>query len=250
MIFIKHVFFTFLFLSVLAPSAFAQSKTAKIDNAPAKIKVTAKPEIEDNQNTSISARDAKESRFGANILVTPLSDFTLQAGIEVVYNASSNWQFGLTSLSGREDISESAPKEKDVSVTIAKLSGNAAFTYFRWFNGNSFGFLGGLGYRKATIDYQVESNTTKDFIEGQADISSVIGVLGIGNRWSWENGFTIGCDWAVAMVPISGSAKTTTRGTLSNAQITDINDTFSELSKKLSNSTSLTLLLTSIGYVF
>jgi len=107
------------------------------------------------QSNSYAAREAKASRIGANILITPLSDFTLQAGAQVVYNATSRFQFSLTFLTGSKDITESVPKEKeeDVKLTLAKLSGSAAFTYFRWFSGNSFGLSGGLGYRKAMIDY-------------------------------------------------------------------------------------------------
>jgi hypothetical protein len=87
-------------------------------------------------------------------------------------------------------------------------------------------------------------------LTGKIAIQSIAAPIFIGNRWTFPSGFTIGCDWIGAFIPFSGKATSTLDGNLSSSTITDLNEKFVSLGDDLAHKTSLTLLLTSIGWAF
>jgi hypothetical protein len=72
----------------------------------------------------------------------------------------------------------------------------------------------------------------------------------IGNHWTFDSGFTIGCDWVGDMIALSGSAKSSMDGNLDNETIKTFNQEFLDLGDSLAHKSSLTLFLTSIGWAF
>lgn len=197
-----------------------------------------------------SAKARAQNSFGAGVLVTPLSDFVLQYGVGGYYNHGASWQFGAALLTGSEDISGEVSDIGTVTLKKADLSGSATFAYGRYFFGNSFNGSAGLGYRTAKADYRIEDTASDDYVEGTLDISSVVTTLAIGNHWSWNSGFTIGVDWLAAMVPLSGSASSSTKSNADGVQVEKLNQEFLDVGDELSQNTSLTLALTTIGYQF
>ena len=229
------------------PSAGAMAKSK--DKAH-KAKHAADDEAEPAEPEAASAAARAKRRFGASLLVTPVSDFVLQYGLNVFYEFGRSWQFGAMYLAGSKDIKSQLPASDGIDITKATISGMAAVGYARYFVGNSFNLLAGLGSRSATAAYRVEDTKTSDYLEGHLTIQSIVLTAAIGNHWTWANGFTLGCDWLAAMVPLSGGSQSTTSGRLAGQNVTNVDDQFKSVGDKLAKTTSLTLALTSVGWLF
>lgn len=234
-------------------TGFAAKKKAKKDGGKA-----APTEVQDSDevasgrepNDGASAATRASKKYGAEVLFTPVSDFMLQFGVGGHYTLSPKIQVGFDYLTGSKDIVGEFQKTGSVEVTKATLSGMAAFAYGRYFFGNSFNAMAGLGIRNATGTLRVEDTSTKEFFESKLSISSFVMPIAIGNHWSFDNGFSIGCDWVAAFVPLSGSAKTTSSTNISDPDIDKFYDDFQKTGDSLAKTTSLTLALTSIGWQF
>jgi hypothetical protein len=201
-----------------------------------------------NRDRSENIRENQTANI--DVLYTPLSDFVLSYGAGGSYNISSNLSLGVQYLTGQKTIHESSTDETSTINKDAKLVGSAAYLSGRYFFGNSFNLLMGLGLRAATIDYSAEEPSTQLAIKGKVDIKSVVLPIFIGNRWTFKSGFTVGCDWIGAFIPLTGTAKASVEGNLPQSYIDDINDDYLDMGKKLAQKTSYTLFLTSLGWSF
>jgi hypothetical protein len=110
--------------------------------------------------------------------------------------------------------------------------------------------MAGLGIRNATIDYTIEESSLNLKLKGKIEIQSIAVPVFIGNRWTFSSGFTIGCDWVGAFIPLSGKAESSLDGNLSSSTIAELNEKFVSMGDDLAHKTSITLLLTSIGWAF
>ena len=229
-----------------APSAVESGKKGKKKKVAVKDdNVTTDEDATSGNSESVRAK----KRFGAELQYTPVSDFVLKYGARAFFNVSSSLQLGLSYLGGSEDLASQLPSEGDVTVKKADLSGNAIFGYLRFFPGNTFSATIGLGYRGASAEYAIQ-DTSGHEIDGKLSISSIVIPIAVGNHWTWRNGFTLGCDWIAAFVPLSGSSKSTLSGSLTDADAKTLNDDFVSLGDKLAKQTTFTLLLTSVGFMF
>jgi hypothetical protein len=196
-------------------------------------------------DSSSSEEIRKSQQYEVDALYTPLSQYILSYGASASYSLNPNFKVGLTYLQGKKsvDISDSTVTAK------GDLTGMAVNIQARYFLSNSFNLSSGLGYRAANIKYNV-ADTVGNHVEGELKISSITIPFFIGNSWTWESGFTLGCDWIGVFIPLSGSSKGSTTGNLSSSTITDLNSDFVEMGDKLAKKASLTLALTSIGWAF
>jgi hypothetical protein len=201
------------------------------------------------KDTSETARATK--RYGAGLLYTPLSDYVLKYGASGFYQGGEGrWQAGLAVLSGSEAFSEKQEGEGLAVVGDAKITGLAVYGFGRFFFGNSFNAAAGFGLRKAEITYRIGEKTTSAFVDGKSTVQSLVVPVAIGNQWTWSNGVSLGVDWLVAFVPVTGTAKSETTGNLSDQDTQETTDEFQAISEKLSKRTSFTLALTSLAYEF
>lgn len=200
------------------------------------------PESAPGDDTSASVRAAQS--YEALAHYTPASDFVLQYGASFGKALKPNLRLGLTYLGGSKSVSSSI----GTTTMEASLSGMAVYGYARYYFGNSFNAFSGLGYRSAIINYKIAGGTFS--LDGKLNIQSVTIPLFLGNAWTWKNGLTIGCDWIGAFVPIGGSAKSTLDGNLTSSESDELNQDIVDLGNKLAKTTTLTLLLTSIGLAF
>lgn len=72
------------------------------------------------------------------------------------------------------------------------------------FVGNSFYVFAGAGMRmmEATSSDFVLSSSSEEYVSTHAN-TSVVAQGGIGNRWQWDSGFTLGCDWVGYAYPVA-----------------------------------------------
>ena len=81
----------------------------------------------------------------------------------------------------------------------------------RKYTGNSFSFFFGLGYHK--FDIKVSDAMVARMPAGSSSsimaFESVAVTLGVGNRWQFDNGFHLGCDWVSYSQPIIQTRKNT-----------------------------------------
>ena len=198
-----------------------------------------------------SSRGIREGqKANVDLLYTPLSDFVLQGGLGVSYNMKPDLGLGVHYLTGSKSISYESSDNGSKVTGSAKAQGSAGYAYGRYFFGNSFNMMAGLGMRNATIDYTIEESSLNLKLKGKIEIQSIAVPVFIGNRWTFSSGFTIGCDWVGAFIPLSGKAKSSLDGNLSSSTIAEINEKFVSMGDDLAHKTSITLLLTSIGWAF
>ena len=207
----------------------------------------AAPQIESESNAAQTTKSEdirKTKKFEVDALFTPSSDFMLRYGASFAKSLSPNLRIGLTYLGGskNKDFSEGTVK------STAVLTGMAVYGEGRFFVGNSFNVVSGIGYRSALIDAQI-SDSTFD-VRPKITVQSIVVPLFLGNAWTWNSGFTLGVDWIGAFIPISGSAKSSLTGNLTSRDASALNDIILQDGQNLAKETSLTLLMTSLGWAF
>ena len=206
------------------------------------------PEGESNTN-SVKLEDSRSNRTqqrqNYSLLVTPVSDFLLQFGAQGQLVRSPTLQLGFLLLTG----SETWEQDYEFIVVNNKGNGTAFSLHARYFWGNSFNVLSGLGYRAATVKGDIEHISLGSFT-GDLKFQSVIIPLFMGNQWTWPGGFTLGVDWIGAWIPISGQTQVSISGGLPENDLEELTHQLLEANDGLSKKTSLTLFLTSIGWAF
>jgi hypothetical protein len=202
-----------------------------------------KAEIE----TSSAIRAKKH--FGVEPVFTPLSDFFLQFGARVFYQAGSHFQFGTLYLGGSKNLKDSLSPEPPIKITTLTFTSMAIWAYARFFIGNSFSVTSGVGYRNATGSLELVDDRGNEVFSTFSGTSIILPVA-IGNHWSLSNGLVIGCDWIAGMIPMTSASSSTTSTNLGSESLRKLSNSFDALGEDISKINSLTLALLSIGYAF
>ncbi|MEI6833103.1 MAG: hypothetical protein WCL28_03845 [bacterium] len=231
----------------LEPKNPRKKKKRKIKK-PATDESTSTPEGEataDASKLEDSRTNRTKQRQNYSLLYTPVSDFILQFGAQAQIVRSPSLQLGFMVLTGSETWGQ------DYERGVIKLNGNGtAFSLTaRYFLGNSFNVLTGLGYRAATVKIDIE-HIVLGQVAGDFKVQSATIPLFIGNQWTWPGGFTLGVDWIGAWIPISGETQVSFKGDLPQKDMEELTDLFMDAGDGLAKKTSLTLFLTSIGWAF
>jgi hypothetical protein len=192
-----------------------------------------------------SRTNRADQGHGYSLLYTPLSDFLLQYGAQIYLARGPSLQIGFLVLTGSE-----VKETEDVrGKVIFGGSGVSLSIHGRYFLGNSFNILGGLGYRSAALKLEVEDKVLGT-VEGDLKVQSAIIPIFIGNQWTWKSGFTFGVDWIGAWIPVSRKTQASFKGDLPKQDLDELTDMSLDIGDGLSKTTSLTLFLTSIGWAF
>jgi hypothetical protein len=190
--------------------------------------------------------------FGAQLSYTLLSDYVLQFGGALYYNLGSYWQLGASALYGSKDLSDKVGASGETKISKLTLTGSVIDVFVRWHPMHgTFSVKTGLGYRRATANYRIESAAT--FIEGSLNITSIVVPIFFGNHWSFDNGVQFGCDWIGAYVPLTGVARASASSndpSLNSGGLESTNQTIVKLGDTLATKTSFTLAVISLGYQF
>ncbi len=229
------------------PKNSRKKKKRKIKK-PATDESTSTPEGEATAAASTledSRTNRTKQRQNYSLLYTPVSDFILQFGAQAQLVRSPSLQLGFMVLTG----SETWGQDYDFGVVKNNGNGTAFSLTARYFLGNSFNVLTGLGYRAATVKIDIEHMVLGQ-VAGDFKVQSATIPLFIGNQWTWPGGVTLGVDWIGAWIPISGETQVSFKGDLPQKDMEELTDLFMDAGDGLAKKTSLTLFLTSIGWAF
>ncbi len=160
------------------------------------------------KNAIIPKRTSRDNRRDS-FLSLNLSPFVLlsyplpKSGLQVGYIVNESLTIDPEYLSGGYGFAVAKLNIGEISDTIISLP-------VRYFPGNSFNFRGGVSYRKlsATMGDSIVSKIAErpahlDVLE----ITSYAVNLGVGNRWQFDNGITLGADWIDINIPVYSERK-------------------------------------------
>lgn len=156
----------------------------------------------------------------ANILghYSPLSMWVpSKVGVSLGYIKDEKWTYELEGLYGSLGY-------ELLGINLAKFSEVRLNLMARYFSSGSFNLFFGLHYEKIDLtlgDNLLGSFSAADKVEyNLLEIENVGVVGGLGNRWLFKNGFTLGVDWIALNQPIY-SLKSNARFLDSNASQSD-----------------------------
>jgi hypothetical protein len=175
------------------------------------------------------------------------------------YSIMPDLQLGLSYGFGSYDLSSTIDDTSTTRVDEALLSATLLSVNAQYFVGNSFYVVGGLGQRTVNADFDIQSTLIDYGLKGTLESNTTVLVLGLGNQWQWDSGFTLGVEWigyAVAMGASSSgnldetgtaaaSAPASQKDDLDKLE-SDANDT----AETIGELSSPRLLMLSLGWAF
>lgn len=239
--------------SMNEPAGIESKEDSKNDSDFNKSNQNESNQVESSQNDSEmgSSEIARSTKWGGVSYKSGLGIGIIPVnGIDIYMNMNSRLQVGIGYSSGTLDLSslilsDTTSKNKtDISVQLIDL-------YAKYFVGNSFAVTGGLTHRTIKSHIFVSSLTGSSSIDMNVSGSGVTGKIGIGNYWSWDGGFTLGCEWVGYLSPLTSSfsSKTVSVGIPSDS-MDNVADDGKSLGRTFSKSGSYQLLNLAIGYSF
>lgn len=123
-------------------------------------------------------------------------------GVQAGFIASDLWTYQLDYFAGDLGL-------KKYGLNLVSFEEKLMTLHARRYFGNSFNVLFGLGERSYTLEL---GSRVLNYIEpslrdhyGSFTVKNYIVDFGLGNRWQWKNGITLGADWFSLEYPISKS---------------------------------------------
>lgn len=131
---------------------------------------------------------------------------------------------------------------------VASIKENRFSLLGRRYIGNSFHWILGLYKDDLTVKLGSDildsmSNTSID----EVSVDVLGGTLGIGNRWQWSNGFTLGMDWVRINIPVTRS---TDEGSLKYISDNSDYDAVNEGLDRVASIPTFVLFGLYLGYTF
>lgn len=222
-----------------------QKKKKTKSKKPASRKSAAVSESESTEDiskrdNSMTWRATKKQNY--SLLLSPFSHFGAQAQVAL----SPSLQLGFMALT----VSDRWDDKYDWGVVTLRGRASSFSFQARYFFGNSFNVLTGLGYRAVKYKIDAENMLLMRFIEGDLGARGATLPLFIGNQWTWSGGFTLGVDWIGVLLPLSGQAEVTLNGDVPQETLDALTEDLMKVGDKLSKRVWGILFLTSIGWSF
>jgi hypothetical protein len=133
-------------------------------------------------------------------------------------------------------------------IDVAQVRERRYSLLMRHFTGRSFHFIYGASFNR--VDATVGSRYLQNAGAGSQDVFNVQGYgvsLGLGNRWHWQNGITLGVDWMRTHVPLlNRKADSAILENIQAGERSQMRDTIS----LLKNIPTFVLLGINLGYTF
>lgn len=186
-------------------------------------------------------------------------------GIDGYYKVTKDFELGLLYFSGKfaksdrtSQSSEEVKVTKDgelnsghlVDGSEAKYSVQQYGIYGRYFIWNSFNTSFGLVHRRIKGIFAYDGypfQESPQHVSGAMAAGALAGLVQVGNRWSWDNGFTIGIDWIGYTIPFVQTYKEGSAGGVEKLQ----GDSFEDAKYAFKGATSrpmLQALMLEVGY--
>ncbi len=195
--------------------------------------------------------------YGVNLRVGNFIGGILGGGVDFYRNQHSHRQYGVQAMLGRHDIKNDFQddiEEKTTQISTDKFSvdGQMVLLYARYFFTNSLAVTAGGGYRGIAANYLIVDTTKNNvWVRGTVTTNSLVANLALTSQWSWNSGFTIGCDWFGAAYPLYNISNFTTE-TLGTMPTTgdNLQQSADKFAEALGTTFSLQFLVLTLGYTF
>lgn len=190
------------FITLLSSAAFAQTRVLPPEEPPVPLDdesvTTTAPTVTPTE-TDLSTRAFRGlTLYSGAVHFSPLSTWLpLKYGITAGYNYSSDWTF-------EAELTTKSYGAGLLGVDFAQVTDQRYGVQGRWYPGsNSLNFIFGFFRSEFTAELgdAILSRTG-------APSGTVLGfksfgpLVGLGNRWQWRYGMTIGVDWIAMYVPL------------------------------------------------
>ncbi len=224
-------------------------ETAKpVESKPA---VPSAPDVKDtNEEVTFEPQhtpNSYASRFSILADIAPLSMWVpYKLGLTLGWQFQEDWAVEASYLQGKIDLDNTGvegvgdAKEDRIDVVIRK--------YFC----GSFSVFGGYSYQSVNAEASDQVRTDNPGLPFYDTTIKTHGVIaGIGNRWMWGSGFTLGVDWISAIIPLSNKVDNDFRD-LIPSDYTDAQDRkdIIDAMDKIEKTPRLTLLHLKLGWTF
>ncbi len=199
------------------------------------------------QSRDVSARSA--NNFVVNGSMGNIAGGISGAGVEGMYRKNSKLEFGFEFHTGSLSLIDKIDTTSSVKLEAADLNAKYFGGIARYFVGETFAVNGGLGYRQ--IDSLIRVSSSSSSIQTTSNGNAFYARVGIGNYWTWNSGFSLGCEWIGAQVPLSSSYSSESQSSgVSSSSMENVRETGEDLGKTLAKSTIFQALNLKIGYTF
>lgn len=200
-----------------------------------------------SRNASAEARGLKKFGVGLGLgnFIFPVSG----AEISFHYNVSSQFQVELGSWSGTFDADDLVDAVNTAYLEKFDVNGRLTQVRARYFPGNSFYVVGGLG--KRTIDFDLAAVSGSARIAEKIKTESTVVSIGIGNIWSFDSGFFIGGEWIALAVPLASSRSTEIKSnTGTTADLQELEKDAQDAADQLGEMTTAGIAMLKLGWQF
>lgn len=176
------------------------------------------------------------------------------SGVDISFFSDTNTQFGIEYMTGTHDLKPDIASIYSETIDKANLNAQLIGIYGKYFTGNSFAINGGISFRKIEADYIITNKSLSDYyVNSEVSGSATIGNIGIGNYWSWDNGFVLGCEWINYQIPLANkkySSNTITGPGFDKSKSDELEKISMDLAKLFSSASTLQVLNIYLGYSF
>lgn len=206
--------------------------------------------LESPSNEGSSAAIRQSHSVNVNLKTGFIVGAVSGSGIDVSLNRDSTVQWGLAYSTGSFDLRSLLTSTSGVDTDKVLLSAQLLEVYGKYFPENTFAITGGLGYRVIKSDIDIHSQTDAGFVRTTSTGNAVVAKIGIGNYWSWDSGFNLGCEWVGYLLPLQSSYSSSTSSTITSTRLADLRDDAQDLGKTFAKTGTMQLLNLTLGWSF
>ena len=201
------------------------------------------------------ADPGESSQSGAAILGGNFLGLVSGAGGEVSRELGTSWQIAASFMTGsgefRKRLAAGESPTSHVQVKSFRVGGDLALLDARFFPLGSLFVACGVGRRRVSVAYDLESPGTLEGVKSRVEVISLVGHASFGNVWKWPSGLSLGAEWLGWTQPFRSlqSSETETFGFTSRA-LNELQVEANGLADDVAKTPSPQFAVVSAGYAF
>lgn len=198
-----------------------------------------------------SASSRKKDPLSINIVGSAKSNGIPKYGVGLGYSLNSGLEMSILLMGGKQDFKNDLTPPTDTAIKSANgLAGHASINA-RLYLGNSLSVLAGGGYQQIRISSDIANSANSRTSNISLIQQNAVVNFGVGNQWSFKNGFNFGVDWGMLTVPLSKQVTSSiVSDGLTDAENAGIDSSTGELMTTLGKSRIISLGVVSLGFRF
>ncbi len=197
-----------------------------------------------------SAAERKKSTIGITGIYAGIADAALSAGAAAYVLLSEDVTVGVGLLQGSEDLTASIPASGMIVADKVTVASQFTYGYGRFFLGNSFNVMAGLGMMSGEIVMNVRDDVSNFRLDTTLSLSGMVVPLAIGNHWRFGP-VVFGIDYFQGFYFLSGESKASVSASdTTTDSLQEFSDDLAKLGDTLVDGTLLALGVISLGIEF